>query len=876
MFQDLDPEETQEWLDAFEGVLANEGDEKGQFLLEQLQKRIGGVTSSLTSPYCNTVPSDQEARIPGDLSAAKKLIAYIRWNAMVMVSKANKKIDGIGGHIASFASSAMIYETGFNYFFNGPNAKDGPDLIFYQGHSSPGMYARAFLEGRLTEENLLNFRQEAGGRGVSSYPHPRLMPGFWQFPTVSMGLGPLMAIYQAHFMKYLENRNFLKIGQRKIWTFLGDGELDEPETLGLINLAARENLDHLTFVLNCNLQRLDGLVRSNGKVIQEVEGIFRGAGWNVIKVLWSKEWDPLFAKDTKGILLKRLEGLVDGDFQHINIHYKDPVYIRKHLFNTPELESLLEGFSDEMLSKLSLGGHDFEKIYAAMYQAVQHKKQPTIIIFQTVKGWGMGAGAAANDTHSIKKLSKESLIEFRDFFEVPLQDEQLEELPFITPEKGSPELEFLRETRQKLGGSIPKRESVPIHLEVPELTEFKTILEGTGDRAISTTMGFVRIFNILLRNKVLKDRIVPIIPDEARTFGMEGLFKQIGIYNSKGQNYTPIDKGSLMWYREDSKGQLLEEGISEAGGFCSWLAAGTSHTNNGVPMIPFFIYYSMFGFQRFGDLAWAAGDLLARGFLIGAISGKTTLSGEGLQHQDGHNILIASSLPTCQAYDPAFAYEMAVVIQDGLKRMYQDDEAVFYYITAMNENYPQPAMPEGVEEDIRKGMYLYQKSQKKAAVNLMGSGGIFREAIAAAEILETEYNIPANVWSVPGIIQLQRDCADTERERTLNPTSKRKSHLENCLSNSTAPVVISTDYNRGYGNLIAPYIKQPYYILGTDGYGRSDSREALREHFEVSSKYIVLTALRALVDQGTIEVSELNAALKKYKTNAKKTNPRLA
>lgn len=878
-FQDMDPEETQEWMDAFEAVIKYEGEDKAEFLLDILQKRLGGTSHHLSTPYINTIPSERSAKMPGNTLVARNVAAYVRWNAMAMVAKANKKLDGIGGHIASFSSSATIYEVCYDFFFRGHEAENGTDLFFFQGHIAPGIYSRAFVEGRFDEKLLDKFRQESDGKGLSSYPHPRLMPEFWQFPTVSMGLGPIMAIYQARFMKYLENRNFLKVGKRKVWAFLGDGETDEPETLGALGIAAREKLDNLIFVLNCNLQRLDGPVRSAGKIVQEMEGHFRGAGWNVIKVLWGSEWDELFAKDSAGILMRHLESIVDGDFQRINANYKDGAYIRKHLFNTPELKKLIEGMSDEQLAKLSRGGHDPRKVYAALHEAVNHSGQPTILLVQTVKGFGMGqAGEGTNDTHSLKKMNKDSLISFRDRFHVPLKDDELEALPFIKPEPGSPEAKFIEETRKDLGGAVPMRKYDDIKLEIPALSDFQPLLESSGEREISTTMGFVRILSILLRNPNIKDRVIPIVPDESRTFGMEGLFKQIGIYNPAGQAYTPVDKGSLMWYKEAKDGQYLQEGINEAGAFSSWMAAATSYANHNLPMIPFYAYYSMFGFQRIGDLAWAAGDLLAKGFLIGATAGRTTLNGEGLQHQDGHHLLLAATLPSCYAYDPSFNFEMAVIIHDGLKRMYYDNEEVFYYITAMNENFIQPAMPEGVEEGIRRGIYRYQAAKGKAKhrVQLMGSGSIFREVLAAAEILEKDYKIDADIWSVPGIVQLYNDGIDTEREKTLNPESKRSSYLREVFSDAEGPAIISTDYMKAYANLIAPYMPIPYYVLGTDGYGRSDSREALREHFEVNRYYIVITALRALVDEGKLEAKILRDALAKYEINSSKANPRLA
>lgn len=881
-FIDKDPEETQEWIDAFEGVLREEGSEKAQYIIRRLieESRKKGIrfTDVLNTPYENTLPAEMDRPLPGSF-IARSVAAYVRWNAMAMVVRANRENPSLGGHIASFASSSAIYEVGFDYFFRGPDAPYGKDLIFFQGHSAPGMYARAFVEGVLTEDHLKNFRREVGGKGLSSYPHPWLMPEFWSFPTVSMGLGPLMAIYQARFMKYLEHRKFLEIGDRKIWAFLGDGETDEPESLGALSIAAREHLDNLIFVVNCNLQRLDGPVRGNGKVIQELESIFKGAGWNVIKVLWSSEWDVLFKKDKNGILSKILEEIKDGDFQRFNTKYKDGAFVRETLFGKdPELLKLVEDMSDKDLSKLSRGGHDPRKIYTAFQQAMEHQGQPTVILAQTVKGHGMaGAGEAANTSHSQKKMAGSSLLHFRDRFNVPLSDEEAEKLPFILPPAGSQEEKFIRDHRKKLGGFPLTREPKGEQLKVPPLKNFASFLEGDPERKISTTMAFVRLITGLLRDPEIGKNVVPIIADEARTFGMEGLFRQFGIYAPTGQLYTPVDKESVMYYKESKSGQLLQEGINEAGAFASWLAAGTSYTNHNIPMIPFYTYYSMFGFQRIGDLAWVAGDIRARGFLMGGTAGRTTLNGEGLQHQDGQSLLQASLIPTCMAYDPTFSYELAVILQDGLRRMYHEREDLFYYVTLMNENYTHRSMPKGAEAGIRKGLYLLQeaKLKKGKTVQLGGSGSILNEVLAAAELLEKDFDIRARVWSLPGINQLHRDGIETERWNRDNPGKPKKvSYVTQCLADQPkAPFIVSTDYMRAYPEQIRRLVPGPYHVLGTDGFGRSDTRENLRSFFENDRYYITLTALQALAEQGDVSPDVVKKALKKYKINTKKKNP---
>jgi pyruvate dehydrogenase E1 component len=881
IYHDLDPQETQDWVDSLEGVIKHEGGDKADLLLNELTdaaRKMGVATSpGVISPYVNTVIHDQEAMLPPDDSeVARRVSALVRWNAMAMVAKANLADHSIGGHIASFASASAIYEVGFNWFFKGPEAPYGPDMVFFQGHSAPGMYARAFVEGRLTEDQLNNFRREVGGKGLSSYPHPYLMKDFWQFPTVSMGLGPMMAIYQARFMKYLEAHEFKEVGDRKVWVFMGDGESDEPESLGAISLASREKLDNLIFVVNCNLQRLDGPVRGNGKIIQELEGRFRGSGWNVIKVIWGTEWDSILERDTKGLLIKKLAAMVDGEYQ--TMQSRGPAYLREKIFgDDPYLQSLIADKTDKDLWQLTRGGHDPRKIFKAFHAAVNHKGEPTVILFKTVKGYGMGkSGEASMGTHNQKGLSGDSLKYFRDHYDVPLDDASLEKYPFIMPQKGSEEAEFLTRRRKAMGGPVPYRQAVGEILKTPPLEEFSDLLVAQ-DREISTTMVYVRLLTKLVKDKEIGSRIVPIVPDEARTFGMEGLFRQIGIYSPVGQLYEPADSDSLMWYKEDIKGQILEEGITEAGAISSWIAAGTSYSNNNVSMIPFYSYYSMFGLQRVGDFAWAAGDSRTRGFLMAATAGRTTINGEGLQHEDGHNLLIASTLPTCRSYDPTFSYELAVIIQDGLKRMFAENEDIFYYITLMNENYTHPEMPKGVEDGIRSGAYLFKaaKKQKRPTVQLMGSGTIFREVIEAAKILDEEFNIGSDVWSVLGINELHRDAIEVERYNLLNPEKEAKvPYLTQIMKGHQGPVIISTDYIRSYAEQIRRIIPNNYiHILGTDGYGRSDTRAALRSFFEVDRYHIVLSALDGLVKEGTLDKKVLVEAIKKFNLDGDKPNP---
>ncbi|MCU7874587.1 MAG: pyruvate dehydrogenase (acetyl-transferring), homodimeric type [Candidatus Thiodiazotropha sp. (ex Lucinoma borealis)] len=876
---DIDPQETQEWLDALEAVLENEGVDRAHFLIERLvdkARRSGAyLPFSANTAYLNTIPVTKQQRFPGDRAMERRVRSFIRWNAMAMVVQANRISTELGGHISSFASSATLFDVGFNHFFHAPNKERDGDLIFFQGHCAPGIYARAYLEGRLSEEQLYSFRQEVDGRGLSSYPHPWLMPGFWQFPTVSMGLGPLMAIYQARFMRYLHDRNMLNTDERKVWAFCGDGEMDEPEALGAISLAGRERLDNLVFVINCNLQRLDGPVRGNGKIIQELEASFRGAGWNVIKVIWGGYWDPLFARDKNGILLKRMEECVDGDYQAYKA--KGGAYTREHFFGKyPELEEMVANMTDEDIWRLNRGGHDPHKVFAAYAEAVSHKGQPTVILAKTVKGYGMGvAGEGQNITHSQKKMGEAALKAFRDRFNIPISDDQIGAAPFYKPPADSPEMKYMHEHRETLGGFLPQRRTKLDPLQVPSLDSFKALLEGSGEREQSTTMAFVRLLNMLVRDKKLGKQIVPIVPDEARTFGMEGMFRQLGIYSSVGQLYEPVDADQVMFYREDKKGQILQEGINEAGAMSSWIAAATSYSNHGVSMIPFYIYYSMFGFQRVGDLAWAAGDMQARGFLIGGTAGRTTLAGEGLQHQDGHSHILAGTIPNCVAYDPAFAYELTVVVQDGMRRMYQQQENVFYYITVMNENYLQPAMPQGIEEGIVRGLYQFKTGGKqKLRVQLLGSGAILREVIAAAELLEKEFKVSAGVWSVTSFNELRRDGLDVDRWNTLHPEDKPKvSYVTQQLTGQKGPVVAATDYIRSYADQIRPFISTHYSVLGTDGFGRSDMRSQLRKFFEVNRYYIVIAALKALVDEGEIKSDLVSQAIKKFKIDPEKPNP---
>lgn len=879
---DIDPAETNEWIDALKEVIGKDGVERANYLVSRIASFAyseGADTAvGRNTPYRNTLSPLVEAKMPPDEGIGKRISALIRWNAIAMVLKAGKKAPELGGHIASYASSATLYEVGFHHFFKGEEHPKGSDLLYIQGHSSPGIYARAFLEGRLTEAQLNNFRQEVECDGLSSYPHPWLMADFWQFPTVSMGLGPLQAIYQARFLKYLQNRGLVAANERKVWAFLGDGETDEPESLGALSIAAREKLDNLIFVVNCNLQRLDGPVRGNGKIIQELEAIFKGAGWNVIKVIWGGRWDPLFARDKEGLLQKRMEECVDGDFQAYKA--KDGAYVREQFFGQyPELKKMVEHMSDEEIWHLNRGGHDAQKVFAAYSAATKHQGSPTVILAKTVKGYGMGAaGEGMNITHQQKKMSIEQLRAFRDRFSIPVSDATITEVPFYRPSEDSPEIKYLKAQREKLGGFLPSRRTESATLTVPGVDAFKTLLQGSGDREISTTMAFVRLLNLLLKDKHLSDRIVPIVPDECRTFGMEGLFRQIGIYSPVGQLYTPVDHEQIMYYREAKDGQILEEGINEAGAFCSWIAAGTSYSTNNLPMIPFYIYYSMFGFQRIGDLAWAAGDMKVKGFLLGGTAGRTTLAGEGLQHQDGHSHLMASTIPNCVAYDPTYAYELAVIIQDGLRRMYVENESIFYYITVMNENYHQPAMPAGVEEGILKGMYQLQTSSvtTKAKVQLLGSGTILREVINASELLKEDFNVESDIWSVTSFNELRKEAMLTARENRLSPkAAKKQSYVEQCLAGVKEPVIAATDYMALYADQIREFVPSRYIALGTDGFGRSDTRAKLRHFFEVDAKYIAYAALYALVEEGTLKAEVLETAMAKYGINPAKPAPTL-
>lgn len=878
--KDIDPGETQEWLEALQSVLEHDGSERASFILRALmqQANIDGVTlpDTIHTPYCNTIKVFDQKAMPPDEGMGKRISALIRWNAVAMVLRAGKYAPELGGHIASYASSSTLYETGFNYFFKGPNVGNGGDLLYIQGHSSPGIYARAFLEGRISEAQLNCFRQEVGGKGLSSYPHPWLMENFWQFPTVSMGLGPLQAIYQARFLKYLENRGLIKEQDRKVWAFLGDGECDEPESLGALSIAAREKLDNLIFVINCNLQRLDGPVRGNGKIIQELEGVFKGAGWNVIKVIWGSRWDPLFERDVDGLLQKRMNECVDGDYQAYKA--KDGAYVREKFFGQyPELKKMVEDMTDEEIWRLNRGGHDAKKVYAAYAQAVAHRGAPTVILAKTVKGYGMGAaGEGQNITHQQKKMDIEQLRAFRDRFNIPVTDDQIPNIPFYRPDENSPEMKYIRQQREALGGYLPARNTEFETLKIPSLSEFSSVTQGIGDREISTTMAFVRILSVLLKDKTIGSRIVPIVPDECRTFGMEGLFRQIGIYSPVGQLYTPVDRDQVMYYREAKDGQMLEEGINEAGAFCSWMAAATSYSSNKLTMIPFYIYYSMFGFQRIGDLAWAAGDMQARGFLLGGTAGRTTLAGEGLQHQDGHSHILSSTIPNCVSYDPTYAYELAVIIQNGLHRMYVQQENIFYYITVMNENYQHPDMPKGVEEGIIKGMYLLQKTDKKAKlhVQLLGSGTILREVIEAARLLKDDFSVTSDIWSVTSFNELRRDGLAIERHNRLHPGQKpQKAYVTQLLEGHAGPVIAATDYMRLYAEQIRPFIQSSYVTLGTDGYGRSDTREQLRYFFEVDAKYIAFVSLSALADQGEIPYSTVSDAMKRYGIDPNKPDP---
>ena len=878
---DLDPTETREWLEALDSICRSQGDDRASYILAQLNARAteNGIDlpQSVTTHFCNTIPAVREKIMPGDLFMERRIRSLVRWNALAMVMRANAQSEGIGGHIASFSSAATLYDVGFNYFFRGSSDDVPGDLVFFQGHSSPGMYARSFLEGRLSVDQLDKFRREVDGTGLSSYPHPWLMPDYWQFPTVSMGLGPIQAIYQAHVMRYLSARDLVARGNRKVWAFLGDGECDEPETLGAISLAGREGLENLIFVINCNLQRLDGPVRGNGKIIQELEGVFRGAGWNVIKVIWGRHWDQLLERDKSGLLLQRMNEVCDGELQ--NYKYNGGAYTREHFFGKyPELLELVKDMTDDQIMALNRGGHDPYKVYAAYSEAVESKGHPTVILAHTVKGYGLGAGGqAANDTHSVKKLDVENLKIFRDRFGIPISDDQLETVPYYRPEENSPELIYMNERRASLGGPLPARKSDFEEMSVPALKVFDKQLDSSGEREISSTMAFVRILSTLIKNKDIGQYVVPIVPDEARTFGMEGMFRQLGIYTSAGQKYVPHDREQIMYYKEDKKGVILEEGINEAGAMSAWLALATAYSTSSRPMIPFYIFYSMFGFQRIGDLAWASGDCQARGFLIGATAGRTTLNGEGLQHQDGHSLILANTIPNCKSYDATYSYELAVIIQSGLKCMFEDKENCFYYLTTMNENYIQPAMPDGVEEGIVRGIYPLKRSQEvtsKKKVTLMGAGTILNEVVAASEILKEKFSVEANIWSLTSVNELVREGQAVDRWNLLHPTEKPKlSYVEQQVGNISDPIVIATDYMKAYAEQLRRYLPSSLHVLGTDGFGRSDSRETLRHFFEVDRYFIVVSALKGLADKGIIEQSVVSEAIESFSIDPEKTNP---
>ncbi|MGE0386016.1 MAG: pyruvate dehydrogenase (acetyl-transferring), homodimeric type [Gammaproteobacteria bacterium] len=878
---DPDPQETREWIEALDAVIENEGGDRAHYLLGKLveKARRSGVylPFSARTGYINTIPPAREEYTPGDPEIEWRLRSIIRWNALAMVLRANRRNPGIGGHIASYASAATLYEVAFNHFFHAPTDRHGGDLVFFQGHSAPGIYARAFLYGQLAEEQLERFREEVDGHGLSSYPHPWLMPDFWQFPTVSMGLGPMMAIHQARFMGYLRDRGMIDATGRKVWAFMGDGEMDEPESMGAISLAGHQKLDNLIFVINCNLQRLDGPVRGNGKIIQELEEAFRGAGWNVIKVIWGAYWDPLLARDTKGLLLQRMEECVDGEYQA----YKalGGKYTREHFFGKyAELKAMVAHMSDEDIWRLNRGGHDPHKMYAAYAAAVKHTGQPTVILAKTVKGYGMGeAGEGQNITHQQKKMDLASIKAFRDRFNLPIPDDKLEEMPYYKPPADSPEMKYLRARREALGGFLLSRRKKAEPLAIPGLDAFKALLEDSGERDFSTTMAFVRMLGILVRDKNIGKRVVPIVPDEARTFGMEGMFRQLGIYSSVGQLYEPVDHDQVMYYREDRKGQILEEGINEAGAFSSWIAAGTAYSTHGMQMMPFYIYYSMFGFQRVADLAWAAADMQARGFLLGGTAGRTTLAGEGLQHQDGHSHLFASVIPNCVAYDPTFAYELAVILHDGMRRMFVDQENVYYYITVMNENYVHPGYDEAYREGILKGLYRLRPAQAGTGrVQLLGSGTILREVLAAAELLERDFDVGADVWSATSMNELRRDGLATTRWNLLHPDRPpRTSWVERCLAQTDGPVIAATDYVKLFADQIREFVPRRYVTLGTDGFGRSDTREKLRRFFEVDRHFIAIAALKALADEGTIPRARVVEAIARYGVDPDKPNPAL-
>ncbi|CAC9433519.1 pyruvate dehydrogenase (acetyl-transferring), homodimeric type [bacterium endosymbiont of Bathymodiolus sp. 5 South] len=876
--QDLDPLETQEWLEAFKSVARIEGDDRAKFLLNQLMdmahKEGMDLPTGVNTSYLNSIAKEKEVATDINADIEERISAIVRWNAMVMVVKANQLPYDLGGHIASFASSATLYEVGFNHFYRGPDAEQGADLIFFQGHISPGIYSRAFLEGRITEAQMLLFRQEAGKDGLSSYPHPWLMPDFWQFPTVSMGLGPIMAIYQARFMKYLHHREIKQTDKRTVWAYLGDGEMDEPESLGAISVAGREKLDNLIFVINCNLQRLDGPVRGNGKIIQELEGMFRGAGWNVLKVIWGGEWDKLLEKDTTGLLKKRMEEVVDGEYQAYKA--KDGAYVRQHFFGKyPELLAMVAHLSDDEIYALNRGGHDPFKVFQAYRAAKKCSDKPTVILAKTVKGYGMGeAGEGQNTTHSQKKLGLEQVAKFAERFDIPVTKEDVKQLNFYKPAQDSEEMTYMNTQRQKLGGSLPVRSFELENLQAPELDTFSALLKSSGEREMSTTMALNRIMALLVRDKQLGPKVVPIIPDEARTFGMESLFRQLGIYSASGQLYQPEDSDKVMWYKEDKKGQVLQEGINEAGAVSDWIAAATSYATHNITMIPFYIYYSKFGFQRVGDLIWAAGDMQAKGFLIGGTAGRTTLNGEGLQHEDGDSHIVANTIPNCISYDPTYAYELAVIVQSGLRRMYENHENIFYYITVMNEIYTHPEMPTGTQEGIIRGIYPLKKvGTGDTQVQLLGSGTILREVEKAAQMLADDWGVKSSIWSVTSFNELTREAQAIDRENRFSLASPKVPYITQCLADTKGPVIATTDYMRNYAEQVRKYIPGRYEVLGTDGFGRSDSRAALRDFFEVDANYVTIAALKALVDEGEMEASVVSDAIKKYGVDIGKPNP---
>ncbi len=877
-YKDPDPQETQEWIESIEDALEEHGFERTRHLLETLisfaQSKGARLPFNTSTPFVNTILPGQQPDYPGNREIERKIKSIVRWNAMAMVTKANKETPGIGGHISTFASAATLYEVAFNHFFKGANHPNGLDLIYFQGHASPGIYARAYLEGRLNKDNLHNFRRELSkDGGLSSYPHPYLMPDFWQFATVSMGLGSIMAIYQARFMNYMIDRGFMENTGRKVFAYLGDGELDEPESLGALTLASRDNLDNLIFVVNCNLQRLDGPVRGNSKVIQELEGVFRGAGWNVIKVIWGSDWDELLENDSSGLLLQRLDEVVDGDL--LKYVVEGGAYLREHFYGKyPELLKMVEHISDDELAKMRLGGHDPLKMYAAYNEAVNYKGKPTVILARTIKGYGLGeAGEGRNITHNQKKLNEDELLHFRDRFNLPISDEDAMKAPFYPLEKGSPEYKYLKERREKLGGSLPIRIDNSEPLEIPNISIFQELLDGTGEREISTTMAFVRLITILSKDKSVGKHIVPIIPDEARTFGMDPLFRQLGIYSHKGQLYDPVDSDQFLFYKEAVDGQILEEGINEAGSISSFIAAGTSYVNHGIKMIPFYIYYSMFGFQRVWDFIWAAGDMRARGFLLGGTAGRTTLNGEGLQHQDGHSHLAAAATPNIKAYDLSYAYEIATIVHHGMKEMCQDGKDVIYYLTVENENYIHPPMPDGVADDIIKGLYKI-RSTDNPTIRLLGSGPLMGEILAAADLLKNDWDVEPGIWNVTSFSELRRDAEEVERWNLIHPDeTPKKSHLEQSLSKHQVPTVASSDYVKMVSEQIGPYVPGPYYALGTDGFGRSETRENLRHFFEVDRYYIVLAAIRALALDGKMGMSKAYDVMKKYNIDPEKPSP---